>query len=601
MGRLRIENAGKSSMRRFLVLSVLAACVVTAANRRAAGRQNYDERLHRTPRQNSVDQAERVRPSSQNPVSVQELIENDRRVRELRKQFPTAQLILASTDDPQTRAFELVDEGREFAGGFVNLGSGRVELREASKRDENDERSSLLGAVVRAMRFPLEGGGLFWFTAAVTALVAFPFSNPLRAQSLDLIAIVILLPLSMVVWEHRFETFVGLFVVTAYLAIRCVRQSIARVEMPASNVSVAVLCGALSTCVGLHVYAVLSRGPDDSGIWSVFGGQHLWRHRRLPYGQIGEGATYGPLLYAIHAPVAAVLPPTAPGDNGDGFRIEVDRHNFERVGYQNCDFLPAKVVMIAFDVLVLTGLVLIGGRRESFRAGLFLSTIVAANGLVIQRDLLFISHVAPTTCVIWAIVLRARPLLSGLMLGGGAAILFWPGFLAPLWLGYFGSRSRSAMFQCGLGIALVACLSLGGIWRFTEPVGSRGPLRVFWDSTWRHQEGTGSYGGSQFGLWGSWSNGRRDRDEQIRFIKLAVRNCYFLICLVPLAFCWARQPVSAATLVSLAAAMALGLQFWKTHAGGLYTGWYLPLVIASLLAPEGTFKSEPQSPSGQNA
>ena len=40
-----------------------------------------------------------------------------------------------------------------------------------------------------------------------------------------------------------------------------------------------------------------------------------------------------------------------------------------------------------------------------------------------------------------------------------------------------------------------------------------------------------------------------------------------------------------ATLISLSAALMLGVQFWMGRQGGLYMAWYLPLIILTVFRP----------------
>ena len=526
---------------------------------------------------------------SRQPTSAREMLEHNERIGELRERFGELEFELSPTDDPEAQFFEVIVEGREVAAGAVNLEAGWVRFNDddRAEREETGEERNFFRALCRAIRFPLGGNGLVWFSSAITLLVVFPFRRPFRLQSLDVLVLLSVFPLVMLVWGHRFETYVTLFVVTGYLSLRCLWKAFARSStVEATNVPTSRLAGILLLVLVAHLQAVVTRGPDDSGIWSAFGGQYLWRHGRLPYGQIGGGATYGPLLYAINAPLTYLLPPTAPaGEPGaPGQRVIVDRHNIEHVGYRNCDFLPAKLLVLVFDLALLIGLLVIGRQSESVQLGLVIALVYAVSGLTIARDLLFISHVAPTTCVVLAIACRRHAIASGVLLGCGAAILFWPAFLIPLWLGYFGSRGLGPLLKSAVAITVVGLTAVAAVWLFTEPVEHRGPLTVFLDSTWRHQEGGGPYSHSEFGLWGQWIRRQPGSAREIDTVKKIVCASYFALCLLPTVFVFRRQPVPAMTLIALSAFFALGLQFWKTHGGGLYTGWYFPLTVATLFA-----------------
>lgn len=534
-------------------------------------------------------------PSVQSPV---ELIETRPRVREIRERFPEAKITLGGDEDAEQRGFEIVVDDREVAAGVVNVETGEVRFLDEvdAEREEAEVRES--GGFWRALRetcrFPVEGRGLLWFAAAVTLLAVFPFQRLLSMQSLDVVVLLMIFPVSLLVWEHRFQTFLVLFALTGYLLIRCLWRSYrgaGGVEPP--NLRSAALAGMLVLVAGAHVQAVFARGPDDSGIWTVFGGQYLWRHGKLPYGRIGEGGTYGPVLYGLAAPLTHVLPPTAPTDVPDE-RLIVDRHNIEHVGYRNCDFLPAKVLALAFDAILLAGLIAIGRQAGSWNVGLALALVYAVNGLTIQRDLLFVSHLAPTACVVLAVAARRSPVLSGSLVALGAGMLFWPAFLIPTWLAYFAGRGRGPLLRCGAAIAVIGMTTLAAVQIYTEPLENRGPLEVFLDSTWGHQEGGGPYSHSEFGLWGQWIARHPDHAAAITNGKQAVRWFYLAVCLaLPAALHLRRRPMTIHALLGASATLALGLQFWKTHGGGLYTGWYFPLVIATLLIPARESKRTP--------
>jgi hypothetical protein len=56
---------------------------------------------------------------------------------------------------------------------------------------------------------------------------------------------------------------------------------------------------------------------------------------------------------------------------------------------------------------------------------------------------------------------------------------------------------------------------------------------------------------------------------------------------VALAFSYLAWPVRKhlGTLISSTAAIMLGAQFWHAHGGGLYIGWYLPLLLLTVYRP----------------
>ena len=535
-----------------------------------------------------VDLRQRIQAATTSPV---EMIEESPRVRDLRERFPELSIVVGGPVKGERQSFELVLDGRELGAGFVNVESGEVQFRDEMSDSEQEVVSSVAvsfrGALWEICQFPVGGRALFWFSTTVTLLVVFPFRRLFSIQSLDVLVLVGLFPLSLIVWQHTFQTYAALFVLSGYLLVRCVWRSFqSAVSAQSPNLQAATLLGMLAIVLAGHVQAISSRGPDDAGIWTVFGGQYVWEHGRFPYGQIGEGGTYGPLLYGVAGPLVHVFPPTAATDK-PGERVVVDMYNVEDVGYQNCDFLPAKILALLLDIVVMLALVMIGRQANSWTVGLSLALVYAANGLTIQRDLLFVSHLAPTACVVLAIAARRMPVVSGVLLAIGAGVLFWPAFLIPTWLAYYASRGRDVLIRCGSAITVVGFATIAMVYFYTEPIQEQGPLLVFAENTWGHQEAGGPYSRSEFGFWGQWIMRNPDREAAITGIKQIVRWSFGALCiLLPASLYFShgkRFPNWA--LLGTSAALALGLQFWKTHGGGLYTGWYLSLVVATLLMP----------------
>ena len=109
-------------------------------------------------------------------------------------------------------------------------------------------------------------------------------------------------------------------------------------------------------------------------------------------------------------------------------------------------------------------------------------------------------------------------------------------------------------------------------------------LRLFFDSTLLNQEGSGGYGSSHFGFWGQF--------QSLAFLKRLVLVLYLASCL--LLGLWPRR-LDLRGFLYLTAAVVLGTQLWKTHAGGIYMGWFVPFLVLAFLLPMRS------SPAGQKA
>ncbi len=65
--------------------------------------------------------------------------------------------------------------------------------------------------------------------------------------------------------------------------------------------------------------------------------------------------------------------------------------------------------------------------------------------------------------------------------------------------------------------------------------------------------------------------------------RLSVLAGYVALCA---SFALWPAPKNLGTLLSCSAAVMLGTQFWQPQEGGLYMGWYLPLLLLTIFPPE---------------
>ena len=109
-------------------------------------------------------------------------------------------------------------------------------------------------------------------------------------------------------------------------------------------------------------------------------------------------------------------------------------------------------------------------------------------------------------------------------------------------------------------------------------------ITEFWHNTWGQQEGSERGGRSEFGFWG--------QHPQLQFLKRPVFYSYLIFC-VGIAF-WPKNK-SEASLIALSAAVLLGTQLWKTHAGGTYIEWYLPWLIMTFTGVSSLRGNDPEN------
>ncbi len=178
-----------------------------------------------------------------------------------------------------------------------------------------------------------------------------------------------------------------------------------------------------------------------------------------------------------------------------------------------------------------------------------------------------VTHVLPAALIVWAFVSYRRPLLAGMLLGLACGTLFFPLFLLPIWLAFYGRRSA---LQFGTSLLVVAA-GLASTLVLTTP----DP-----DSFLRRLLGTIHVHVLQFeghdGFQGIWSIGGNGWFR----VPVMVTYAVMLTCLT----IWPRRK-NVEHLITSSAAAIVGTQFWYPLEGGIYVLWYLPLLLMVVFRP----------------
>ena len=175
-----------------------------------------------------------------------------------------------------------------------------------------------------------------------------------------------------------------------------------------------------------------------------------------------------------------------------------------------------------------------------------------------------VDYVVPSLLLVWAVAAYRRPILSGLLIGLAAGCIFYPIFLLPLWFSFYWKRGI-VRFLIGLVIAFVV-------------------LMIFWLATAGQVQSLGAQLIDFFGI--RYFNGLNADGlwaEQSRLpYRIPIIAGFSAVC-ASLAL-WPAQK-HLGTLISCTALVMLGTQFWHPYQGGLYMGWYLPLLVLTVFRP----------------
>jgi hypothetical protein len=263
----------------------------------------------------------------------------------------------------------------------------------------------------------------------------------------------------------------------------------------------------------------------------------------------------GPGYPIIHTLPSIMMRPAFPRDE----KLSAQASQYE------ADKATVRTMAILSHLAVVFGMVLIGMKHfDNVRTGIAAATLYLLLPYTAEMTGQ-VGHVLPAALTVWAILCYRRPLVSGMLLGLATGAVYYPVFLLPLWIGFYWKRG---LLRFGIGFAtmlagLVASLAfVSSDWN--SFVALVKPM-LGWTSL------------SSEGLDGFWNTSPALAPYRIPvFAACAVMSLSFAI--------WPAQK-NLGTLLSCSAAVMLGTQFWQAQGGGLYMGWYLPLLLLTVFRP----------------
>ncbi len=348
---------------------------------------------------------------------------------------------------------------------------------------------------------------------------------------------------------------------------------------------VAVACALTATAV---------RTPDDCGVYSNLGAQRWIETGTLPYGDSalrgGAAATYGPVLYGLHALAQLAV------SGGATFPNAADARPMDTSRYVRPDMGATKWVAALSLIGVCVGLFIAARRMADTATAWLMVTLFASSAYVLGlggRDAAicgvgYVSHLTPAAFVALAMASLNRPWLAGMLMALGAGTVYWPAFLVPLWIGHYFGRNRRAALSYVAGFAATGLVLAAWVILSTKTAPGESAVGLFFRSTLEHQEGMDQYGSSPFSFWGvhpdlasSWHH------PLFSFGGSLTKPTFLLVVITSVLGLWAGYRSRDGRLAALSAAMPCVVQLWKTHAGGSYVEWALPMLLLALLADRG--------------
>ncbi len=221
------------------------------------------------------------------------------------------------------------------------------------------------------------------------------------------------------------------------------------------------------------------------------------------------------------------------------------------------------LLVVAIQVGIIIGLIIIGHCHfGNFRCGIAAAMVYLLLPYVNQMTG-SIDHFLPGMLLVFAVMFYRRPVFSGLMIGLAGSLTFYAFFLLPLWFSFYWKRG-SHRFTIGvvsavLIMGLLLLFSPAGYGTYEQQISA-----MFGLHSMRIVQPTG--------LWA--------------YIPVYYRIPVITFFLV-ITFGMLIWPSSKnlGTLIACSTMVMLGAQSWMGYEGGLYMGWYLPLLIMTVFRP----------------
>jgi uncharacterized membrane protein len=358
--------------------------------------------------------------------------------------------------------------------------------------------------------------------------------------------------------------------VLAYLFVRMLMAGFRRRGRPPPSgrlvpiLPMWVLVMAILALIGFRVALnMVNSNVVDVGYSGVIGA-HKIVHGQSLYGNTfpsdnEHGDTYGPVNYLVYVP-------------------------FERIWHWSgsWDDLPAAhAAAIAFDLLTMLGLFLLGRRLRAGPAGRDLGIVLAYAWAAYPYTLFTLASNSNDTLVamlcVYALLAIASPVGRGVLTGLGAAAKFVTLALGPLFARGTGKLFRRGTVEAALAIAAVFVLSF---------VPFLGPgISQVWHRTLDYQITRPS----PFSVWGQVGS----LDWLHTVVKVIAVGLAVLVGFVPRR----RDPVKVA---ALGAAVLLAFEIAAGHWFYLYIVWFAPFALVALFTPYVPVSEEPEAESARS-
>jgi hypothetical protein len=233
------------------------------------------------------------------------------------------------------------------------------------------------------------------------------------------------------------------------------------------------------------------------------------------------------------------------------------------------DVLAVSILAIVAHLAVILGLLTVGQKLFGDPAsGWAMATLYLLLPCT-AYDVGAFNHVLPSALIVWAVVAYRTPLIAGSLIGLACGSMFFPIFLLPLWVAFYGRRGCLRFGSALVGIAAGILCSLA----FTSANADAFIKKAIGTLDFAKLAFRGDVASAPL----FWEEG-----AFLSLYRIPIVVAYFVM-LISLT-CWPRHK-TVEHLLSYSAAIVVGTQFWYTQQGGVYLLWYLPLFLMVVFRP----------------
>lgn len=397
-----------------------------------------------------------------------------------------------------------------------------------------------------------------YLSSLLTIAIYFKFSRFWSVRNLDLLGLVAMAPGLFLVelsGAQRQWGFVWLFLTGGFFLVRMLADArMLRRPLLEPNLSPGGLAFIGVALVVFLMVNVATKDVVDSDLSAARRLDAMLSRQASPLDETGlsqHGPGY-PLLFLLARVSTAAL--VSPGDDVP-----------EQTAHWMIYAATARTMAALSHLAVIIGIVLIGVKHyENIRTGIASAVLYLLLPYTAQMTGR-VDHVLPAALLVWTVLCYRKPLVSGILLGLATGVIYYPLFLAPLWISFYWRRGLLRFITGFLSMLALVISSL--VFTSTSVASFMAQLTQMlgWTSL------------SLQGVDGFWAF-----DEATYPFRLTVLTIFAAM---SLGFALWPARKNLGTLLSCSAAVMLGVQFWHAQGGGIYIAWYLPLLLLTIFRP----------------